>query len=489
MAKTVRASVPSRTKKEKSVAAPAVKKAARKKPSAPVVTKKFATPEKIVSVKATALKKVAKKGDTKSAVVPATSVSPKKNDRKVVVPVKITAPKAPEKKTANKPAIQKTGVKSVKKATVTKKAATPAVATKPAKKTAVTKQASVPEVSAKKAVTKKVAAPEIGAKKTASVKKTAAPKKAAKPAKKAAVKAKSAARKPIAKAKASSPKSAPKAKAEKAAPKPVLPSFPPPQLPDGTIRVLVTQPRPEGERSPYYDLAKKYDLNFEFHPFIRVEGLTGKEFRRQKVDLKEYTAIVFTSRLAVDHFFRIVDEMKTKVNQDLKYFCITEAVALYLQKFILYRKRKVFFSADGSTQGLLDVIGKHKNEKYVVPMSDSTKKEIPAFLAKMKIPHAEASLYRTVSNDLTAIAKNVYDMIVFFSPYSVQALFDYEPTYKQNGTVIGAFGPTTTKAVEDAGLRLDIKAPAINAPSMTSALELFLAEQTVSKTEKKEAGE
>ena len=241
--------------------------------------------------------------------------------------------------------------------------------------------------------------------------------------------------------------------------------------------VLITQPRPEGEKSPYFDLAKKYNLTLDFHPFIKVEGLTGKEFRKQKVDIGEYTAIVFTSRLAVDHFFRIQEEMKLKVSQELKYFCITEAVALYLQKFILYRKRKVFFSADGSTQGLLDVIAKHKAEKYVVPTADGTKKEIPAFMTKHKITFAEASLYRTVSNDISpAMANHKHDMIVFFSPYSIQALLEYDPAFDQNSTLIGAFGPTTTKAVEEAGLRLDVKAPAPNAPSMVSALEQYFAD-------------
>ena len=159
----------------------------------------------------------------------------------------------------------------------------------------------------------------------------------------------------------------------------------------------------------------------------------------------------------------------------MKYFCITEAVALYLQKFILYRKRKVFFSADGSTQGLLEVIGKHKNEKYILPVSDTAKNDIAQYLIKYSIKYAEATLYRMVSNDIGPVMKMSYDMIVFFSPFSVQTLFDHDPAFKQNGTMIGAFGPTTAKAVEDSGLRLDIKAPAVNAPSMVSALELFLS--------------
>ena len=238
--------------------------------------------------------------------------------------------------------------------------------------------------------------------------------------------------------------------------------------------ILITQPRPETEKSPYFDLAKKYDLKLDFHPFIRVEGLSGKEFRKQRVDITEYTAIIFTSRYAVDHFFRICEELKLKVSQDMKYFCITEAVALYLQKFILYRKRKVFFSADGSTGGLLEVIGKHKIEKYILPITDSAKNDIAQYLVKHSIKYAEATLYRMVSNDIAPVMKSSYDLIVFFSPFSVQTLFEHDPSFKQNGTMIGAFGPTTAKAVEDNGLRLDIKAPAANAPSMVSALELFL---------------
>lgn len=239
--------------------------------------------------------------------------------------------------------------------------------------------------------------------------------------------------------------------------------------------ILITQPRPETEKSPYFDLAKKYDLKLDFHAFIRVEGLSGKDFRKQRVDIAEYTAIIFTSRYAVDHFFRICEELKVKVSQDMKYFCITEAVALYLQKFILYRKRKVFFSADGTTTGLLEVIGKHKNEKYILPISDSAKNEIAQYLVKHNIKYTEATLYRMASNDIAPVMKLSYDMIVFFSPLSVQTLFEHDPAFKQNGTMIGAFGPTTSKAVEESGLRLDIKAPAPNAPSMVSALELFLA--------------
>ena len=240
-------------------------------------------------------------------------------------------------------------------------------------------------------------------------------------------------------------------------------------------RVLITQPRPATDKSPYFDLAKKYGLEIDFHPFIRVDGIEGKEFRKQKIDIAEYTAIVFASRKAIDNFFRICEELKIKVSQDMKYFCSTEAVALYLQKFILYRKRKVIFSADGSAEGLQEVIAKHKNnEKFIVPTSDNGKNEIAQYLSDEGANYVEATLFRTVSNDIEPVMKNSYDVILFYSPNSVQTLFDHNPSYKQNGTRIGAFGPTTSKAIEEAGLTLDIKAPAPNAPSMIAALEMFL---------------
>lgn len=243
-------------------------------------------------------------------------------------------------------------------------------------------------------------------------------------------------------------------------------------------KILITQPRPDSEKSPYFDLAKKYDLEFDFHPFIRVEGVSGKEFRKQKIDIADYTAIIFNSRSAVDHFFRICEELKVKISQDMKYFCITEAVALYLQKFILYRKRKVFYSADGSVDGLKEVLNKHKNnERFIVQASDMmNKNEVKDYLIKHNAQFVEAVYYQTLTNDITPAMKGGFDMIVFFSPFSVQALFEHSPKFKQNGTLIGAFGPTTSKAVEEAGLRLDVKAPAPNSPSMVAALENYLKE-------------
>lgn len=247
--------------------------------------------------------------------------------------------------------------------------------------------------------------------------------------------------------------------------------------------VLITLPKPETEKSPYFDLAKKYDLVLDFFPFIRVEGMPGRDFKKQRVDIAEHTAIIFTSRNAVEHFFRICDEIKLKVSQEMKYFCISEAVALYLQKFILYRKRKVFYSADGTTDGLLEVIAKHKHqERYILPTADNGKTDINKFLSLNKIPFSEATLYRTVSNDISELMEKTYDVIVFFSALSLNTLFEYFPKFQQNNTLIGAFGPSTAKAVEDASLRIDINAPVVGAPSMAAALDKYIE---VSRKKKK----
>jgi uroporphyrinogen-III synthase len=239
--------------------------------------------------------------------------------------------------------------------------------------------------------------------------------------------------------------------------------------------ILISQPRPEGEKSPYFDLEKKYGVQLQFHPFIKVEGITTKEFRQQKIHIPDFSAIIFTSRYAVDHFFRLCEEMKHKVSPDLKYFCITEAVALYLQKFVLYRKRKVFFGVDGTIKSMLHVIGKYKyKEKFIVPCSDINKKDIFEFLDANELEYAEAVLYRTVCNDVKDVISKNHDMIVFFSPGGIKSLFENIPTFKQNDTLFGAFGPTTCKAIEDNGMQLHIKAPLPSMPSMVSALEQFL---------------
>lgn len=244
-------------------------------------------------------------------------------------------------------------------------------------------------------------------------------------------------------------------------------------------KILITQPRPESDKSPYFELARKYGLQLDFQPFIRLEGIPAREFRKQKIEIPNFTGVIFTSRNAIDHFFRTCEEMKVSVSQDTKYFCITEAVALYLQKFILYRKRKVFYGADGSNKSMFDVINKHKgNEKFLYVCSENQQdNEIVNWLKSNNCEFALAFMYRTQSNDVAELlSENNYDVICFFTPSGIKSLFDNLPKYKQNGTVIGAFGSNTSKAAEDAGLKLEIIAPQPQAPSMVSALDKFLAE-------------
>jgi uroporphyrinogen-III synthase len=243
-------------------------------------------------------------------------------------------------------------------------------------------------------------------------------------------------------------------------------------------KILITQSKPDTIKSPYFELAKRYDVELEFYPFIRLEGIPSKEFRKQRVDIFQYTAIIFTSRNAIDHFFRICEEMKINISQDTKYFCMTEAVALYLQKFILYRKRKVFYGADGTNKSMFDVINKHKeNEKFLYPCSENQQdNEIVFWLKSNNCEFATPFMYRTISNDIKEVLNQTdYDVICFFTPSGVRSLLDNCPAFEQNGTKIGAFGNNTSKAIVDAGLTLDIKAPLPKAPSMVAALELYLS--------------
>ncbi|MCZ2222011.1 MAG: uroporphyrinogen-III synthase [Chitinophagales bacterium] len=245
-------------------------------------------------------------------------------------------------------------------------------------------------------------------------------------------------------------------------------------------RILIAQPRPESEKSPYFDLGKKHNVELVFTPFIKLEAITAKEFRKQKIDINNYTAVVFTSRNAIDHFFRLCDEMKLSVSQDTKYFCITEAVALYLQKFTLYRKRKVFYGADGTNRSLFDVINKHKeNERFMYVCSENQQdNEIITWFKANKCDFSLAFMYRTISNDIKSVFdKKSYDIICLFTPSGVQSLFDNFPKFKQNGTVIGVFGNNTLKAAETAGLELQIKAPIPQVPSMITALDKYLSEK------------
>ncbi len=249
-------------------------------------------------------------------------------------------------------------------------------------------------------------------------------------------------------------------------------------------KILITQPRPDSEKSPYFELGRKYNVELDFYPFIKLEGIPARDFRKQKIEIQNFTGIIFTSRNAIDHFFRMCEEMKVNISQDTKYFCITEAVALYLQKFILYRKRKVFYGADGTNKSMFDVINKHKaNEKFLYVCSENQQdNEIVNWLKANNCEFILAFMYRSVSSDVKEILqKNEYDVICFFTPSGVKSLFDNIPKYKQNGTVIGAFGNNTSKAIEDAGLKLEIKAPQPQAPSMVAALEQFLSAVTRKK--------
>jgi uroporphyrinogen-III synthase len=245
-----------------------------------------------------------------------------------------------------------------------------------------------------------------------------------------------------------------------------------------TRRILITQPRPESDKSPYFELGRKYGVELTFQPFIKLEPIAAKDFRKQKIDISAHSAVILTSRNAIDHFFRTCEEMRIAVSQDTKYFCITEAVALYLQKFILYRKRKVFYGADGSNKSLFDVINKHKsNEKFLYVCSENQQdSEITGWLKTNSCDFSLAFMYRTVSSDVKELFhKTEYDVICFFTPSGVKALFDNVPKFKQNGTAIGAFGSNTSKAVEESGLLLGIKAPQPQAPSMVAALDQFLS--------------
>ena len=240
--------------------------------------------------------------------------------------------------------------------------------------------------------------------------------------------------------------------------------------------ILVSQPKPEGEKSPYFDLAEKYKLKIDFRPFIKVEGIDAKEFRAQRVNIPEHTAIILTSKVAVDHFFRIAEETRFEVPDSMKYFCISEAVALYLQKYVAYRKRKIFFGKQ-TIDDLVEVMKKHKTEKFLLPCTDILRDIIPITLEQHGFPFTKVILYRTVAADLSDLENVYYDMLVFFSPGGIESLFKNFPDFKQNSTAIAAFGLTTANAVMKNNLRLDVHAPHPKAPSMVGAIELFIKEQ------------
>lgn len=237
--------------------------------------------------------------------------------------------------------------------------------------------------------------------------------------------------------------------------------------------ILVSQPEPTTAKSPYFELAEKSNLKIDFRPFIQVEGISAKEFRQTRIQILNHTAVIFTSRTAIDHFFRIAEEMRVTVPDSMKYFCISEATAFYLQKYIVYRKRKIFY-ANGRFADLAVLMKKHKDENFLVPLSDIHKQDIPRVLDNEGFKYTKAVLYRTVSSDLSDLSNIKYDILVFFSPSGIKSLFQNFPDFEQNDTRIACFGPATAKAVKEAGLRLDIQAPTAQAPSMTMALEQYI---------------
>ena len=240
----------------------------------------------------------------------------------------------------------------------------------------------------------------------------------------------------------------------------------------------MSQPKPSTDKSPYYDISDKYNVKIVFRPFIKVDPVSAKEFRAQRINILDYSAILFNSRHGIDHFFRLCEELRVTVPETMKYFCISETVALYLQRYIQYRKRKVIFSATGKLPELITVLNKHADEKYLFVTSEVQNEDTLKALEGSKIKFDKAVMYRTVSNDFTPDEPFDYDMLLFFSPAGIDSLLKNFPNFEQGEIQIGTFGPTTAQAVRDAGLRLDLEAPKPGVPSMTMALDNFLKENT-----------
>jgi uroporphyrinogen-III synthase len=238
-------------------------------------------------------------------------------------------------------------------------------------------------------------------------------------------------------------------------------------------KILVSQPRPENGKSPYFELAEKNNIHIDFRPFTHIEGIPAKEFRQNRIDILNHSAIIFNSKTAIDHFFRICEEMRITVPDTMKYFCISESTAFYLQKYIIYRKRKIFYG-NGKIDDLMDLIAKYNDVNFLIPLADIHADDLPKALDKSKIRYNIAILYKTVCCDLSDFSALDYDILVFFSPSGIKSLFKNYPEFKQNNIKIASFGESTAKAVREAGLRLDIEAPRPEAPSMTMALDFFI---------------
>lgn len=239
-----------------------------------------------------------------------------------------------------------------------------------------------------------------------------------------------------------------------------------------TKKILISQPKPTAEKSPYYELAETYDLEFDFHPFIRVEALSSKEFRQQKVRILDHTAVLFNSRSAIDHFFGLCKAMRVDIPEDMKYFGVSEKIMLYIQKYVQYRKRKVFFGQDGSWADLVHIMARHKKEKYLVPQSDVTDDKIASMLDEHKLNHTECVMYRTVPNDMPETLEG-YDMVIPFTPSGAESIVQSYPELKEGKIKVGCFGKKTAQTLRDAGLELALEAPSVEAPSMTGTLDLY----------------
>jgi len=237
--------------------------------------------------------------------------------------------------------------------------------------------------------------------------------------------------------------------------------------------ILVSQPAPKAKQSPYFDLMSKQKVKIDFRSFIHVEGESSRNVRNQKIDFLEYTAVIFTSRNAVDHYFRLADEMRVNIPDDMKYFCLSEAVAFYLQKYVVYRKRKIYVGVR-TFDDLMPIIKKHKNEKFLLPSSDKVKQTMIDKMNSLNVEWKKAILFKTVISDLSDLENVFYDVLVFFSPSGIRSLFHNFPEFKQNNTRIAVFGNSTVKAAEEAGLKIDIAAPSEETPSMTMALEKYI---------------
>ncbi len=240
--------------------------------------------------------------------------------------------------------------------------------------------------------------------------------------------------------------------------------------------ILVSQPKPETEKSPYFDIIEKHGVKIDFRPFIKVEPVSAKEFRTQRINILDFSAIIFTARAGIDHFFRLCHELRITVPEEMKYFCISESVAFYLQKYIQYRKRKVFFGTSGKLPELITVMQKHANEKYLLSCTDVHNEEIIKLLDDNKFNYQKGVMYKTVSNDFAPDEPFNYDMLVFFSPSGIASLLKNFPKFEQGDIKIAVFGKTTALAVQEAKLRLDLEVPQPQFSSMTAALDFFLKE-------------